>query len=247
MEKFIMARTTFSGPVRSGYQGGDASSQQPLTPTTINTGNVIPADSGTATSGFYARVMPTTGFGSSDYTVPGEAFSVFGRVQCGAPFAVAPSTTFNHMAGTVGEFAVIGTYANFGLMAGVLGTINTNTLSGDAAVMAFMDGDSGVTTARCAFGVAMAQTTAGSGFEYGMDLKMQDPVADAGGPSGVIPYKTAEIRLANDAAAAPVVIKVGNFVDGAASGVGKGSLGIDSTDGLLFVSDASGNWQAVTV
>lgn len=242
-----MARTTFSGPVRAGYQGGDASAQQPLTPTTINTGNVIPADSGTATSGFYARVMPTTGFGSSDYATPGEAFSVFGRVQCGAPFSVAPSTTFNHMAGTVGEFAVIGTYANFGLMAGVLGTINTNTLSGDAAVMAFMDGDSGVTTARCAFGVAMAQTTAASGFTYGLDLKMQDPVADAGGPSGVQAYKTAEIRLANDGSGNPVVIKVGNFTDGAASGVGKGSLGIDSTDGLLFVSDASGNWQVVTV
>jgi hypothetical protein len=40
---------------------------------------------------------------------------------------------------------------------------------------------------------------------------------------------------------------VGNFTDGAASGVGKGSLGIDSTDGLLFVSDSAGNWQAVTV
>jgi hypothetical protein len=242
-----MARTTFSGPVRAGYQGGDASAQQPLTPTTINSGTVISVDEGTAASGFYSRVMPTTGFGSSAYETPGEAFSVFGRVQCGAPFAVAPSTTFNHMAGAVGEFAVIGTYANFGLMAGVMGTINTNTLSGDAAVMAFMDGDSGVTTARCAFGVAMAQTTAGSGFTFGLDLKMQDPVADAGGPSGVIAYKTAEIRLADDAAAAPVVIKVGNFVDGAASGVGKGSLGIDSTDGLLFVSDASGNWQAVTV
>jgi hypothetical protein len=242
-----MARTTFSGPVRAGYQGGDASAQQPLTPTTINSGTVISVDEGTAASGFYSRVMPTTGFGSSAYQTPGEAFSVFGRVQCGAPFAVAPSTTFNHMAGTVGEFAVIGTYANNGLMAGVMGTINTNTLSGDAAVMAFMDGDSGVTTARCAFGVAMAQTTAGSGFTFGLDLKMQDPVADAGGPSGVIAYKTAEIRLADDGAAAPVVIKVGNFVDGAASGVGKGSLGIDSTDGLLFVSDASGNWQAVTV
>jgi hypothetical protein len=191
--------------------------------------------------------MPTTGFGSSDYLTPGEAFSVFGRVQCGTPFAVAPSTTFNHMAGAVGEFAVIGTYANFGLMAGVMGTINTNTLSGDAAVMAFMDGDSGVTTCRAAFGVAMAQTTGGSGFEYGIDLKMQDPVLDAGGPSGVIPYKTAEIRLADDAAAAPVVIKVGNFVDGAASGVGKGSLGIDSTDGLLFVSDSAGLWQQVQV
>ena len=242
-----MARTTFSGPVRAGYQGGDASAQQPLTPTTINSGTVISVDEGTAASGFYSRVMPTTGFGSSSYLTPGEAFSVFGRVQCGAPFAVAPSTTFNHMAGAVGEFAVIGTYANNGLMAGVMGTINTNTLSGDAAVMAFMDGDSGVTTARCAFGVAMAQTTAGSGFTFGLDLKMQDPVADAGGPSGVIAYKTAEIRLADDGAAAPVVIKVGNFVDGAASGVGKGSLGIDSTDGLLFVSDASGNWQAVTV
>jgi hypothetical protein len=33
----------------------------------------------------------------------------------------------------------------------------------------------------------MAQTTAGSGFEYGIDLKMQDPVLDAGGPSGVRP------------------------------------------------------------
>ena len=242
-----MARTSFSGPVRAGYQGGTAAAQQPLTPITINTGTVIPVDEGTATSGFYARVMPTTGFGSSDYTAPGEAFSVFGRVQCGAPFSVAPSTTFNHMAGAVGEFAVIGTYANFGLMAGVMGIINTNTLSGDAAVMAFMDGDAGVTTARCAFGVAMAQTTAGSGFDYGIDLKMQDPVLDAGGPSGVIPYKTAEIRLANDGASAPVVIKVGNFVDGAASGVGKGSLGIDSTDGLLFVSDSAGNWQVVTV
>jgi hypothetical protein len=242
-----MARTTFSGPVRSGYQGGDASAQGPLTPTTINTGSVIPVNNGTAASGFYSRVMPTTGFGSSDYLTPGEAFSVFGRVQCGAPFSVAPSTTFNHMAGAVGEFAVIGTYANFGLMAGVMGTINTNTLSGDAAVMAFMDGDSGLTTARCAFGVAMAQTTGDSGFTYGLDLKMQDPVADAGGPSGVQAYKTAEIRLANDGSGNPVVIKVGNFTDGAASGVGKGSLGIDSTDGLLFVSDASGNWQAVTV
>jgi hypothetical protein len=49
-----MARTTFSGPVRAGYQGGDASAQQPLTPTTINTGSVIPVDEGTATSGFYS-------------------------------------------------------------------------------------------------------------------------------------------------------------------------------------------------
>jgi hypothetical protein len=242
-----MARTTFSGPVRAGYQGGDASAQQPLTPTTINTGSVIPVDEGTATSGFYARVMPTVGFGSSDYQTPGEALAVFGRVQTGAPFATLPTTTHNYIAGVAGEFAVIGSYTNTALMAGVMGIINTNTLSGDAAVMAFMDGDAGTTTCRAAFGVAMAQTTAASGFTYGLDLKMQDPVADAGGPSGVQAYKTAEIRLADDANDDPVVIKVGNFTDGTASGLGIGSLGINSTTGKLLVVDANGDWQEVTV
>ena len=242
-----MARTTFSGPVRAGYQGGDASAQQPLTPTTINSGNVIPVDQGTAASGFYARVMPTVGFGSSDYQNPGEALAVFGRVQTGAPFATLPTTNFNYMAGVAGEFAVIGSYTNNALMAGVIGVINTNTLSGDAAVMAFMDGDAGVTTCRAAFGVAMAQTTGGSGFDYGLDLKMQDPIADGGGPSGVIPYKTAEIRLADDANDDPVVIKVGNFADGAASNLGIGSLGVNSTTGKLLVVDSSGNWQELAL
>ena len=242
-----MARTTFSGPVRSGYQGGDASAQQPLTPVTINSGNVVPVNEGTAASGFYTRIMPTVGFGSSDYQSPGEALAVFGRVQTGAPFATVPSTNFNYMAGVAGEFAVIGSYSNNALMAGVLGIINTNTLSGDAAVMAFMDGDAGTTTCRAAFGVAMAQTTAASGFTYGLDLKIQDPVADAGGPSGVQAYKTAEIRLADDANDDPVVIKVGNFADGTASGLGIGSLGINSTTGKLLVVDASGDWQEVTV
>ena len=242
-----MARTTFSGPVRAGYQGGDASAQQPLTPTTINSGSVIPVNEGTAASGFYARVMPTVGFGSSDYQNPGEALAVFGRVQTGAPFATLPTTNFNYMAGVAGEFAVIGSYTNNALMAGVIGVINTNTLSGDAAVMAFMDGDAGVTTCRAAFGVAMAQTTGGSGFDYGLDLKMQDPIADGGGPSGVIPYKTAEIRLADDANDDPVVIKVGNFADGAASGLGIGSLGVNSTTGKLLVVDSSGNWQELAL
>jgi hypothetical protein len=243
----IMSKTTFSGPVRAGYSGGDASASSPVTPSTINSGTVISVDEGSGAYGFYSRVQPTTGFGSSAYQTPGEAYGVFGRSQTGAPFATTPSTTFNHIAGVAGNFAVIGSYANNGLMSGLLGIINTNTLSGDAAVMAFMQGDSGTTTCRAAFGVAMAQTTAASGFTYGLDLKMQDPIADGGGPSGVQAYKTAEIRLADDGAAAPVVIKVGNFTDGAASGVGKGSLGIDSTDGLLFVSDSAGNWQAVNV
>jgi hypothetical protein len=230
-----MARTTFSGPVRAGYQGGDASAQQPLTPTTINTGSVIPVDEGTATSGFYARVMPTVGFGSSDYQTPGEALAVFGRVQTGAPFATLPTTTFNHIAGVAGEFAVIGSYTNNALMAGVMGIINTNTLSGDAAVMAFMDGDSGVTTCRAAFGVAMAQTTPGSGFEFGIDLKMQDPVADGGGSSGVIAYTKANIRMEDDV----VVMVDAGVPDNGTTGdnfAGTGSMYIDITNANLYIN-----------
>ena len=243
-----MARTTFSGPVRSGYRGGDASAQQPLTPTTINAGSVIPVDQGTAASGFYSRVMPTVGFGSSSYLTPGEAFSVFGRVQTGAPFATVPSTNFNHMAGAVGEFAVIGSYSNNGIMAGVMGIINTNTLSGDAAVMAFMDGDLGVTTCRAAFGVAMSQTTAGSGFEFGIDLKMQDPVADAGGPTSVIPYTKANIRMEDDVC---VMVDAGAPVDGTTGDnfAGIGSMYIDSTAGNLYIQTGvitSPVWKLVT-
>ena len=243
-----MARTTFSGPVRSGYRGGDASANQPLTPTTNNAGSVIPVDQGTAASGFYSRVMPTVGFGSSDYQNPGEALAVFGRVQTGAPFATTPTTTHNYIAGVAGEFAVIGTYANTALMAGVMGIINTNTLSGDAAVMAFMDGDAGVTTCRAAFGVAMAQTTGGSGFEYGIDLKMQDPIADAGGPSGVIPYTKANIRMEND-----VVVMVDDGVpsDGTTGDnfAGPGSMYIDITNANLYIQTGAITnpvWKLVT-
>jgi hypothetical protein len=55
--------------------------------------------------------------------------------------------------------------------------------------MACMDGDSG-NDLPCSLGVAMAQTTPGSGFEFGLDLRMQDPVADGGGPSGDNPLNT---------------------------------------------------------
>ena len=229
-----MARTTFSGPVRSGYKGGDASANQPLTPTTVNAGEVIEVNQGTGAYGFYARVEPTVGFGSSTYVTPGEAYGMFGRTQTGAPFATAPSTNFNHMAGVVGNFAVIGSYANNGLMAGVMGIINTNTLSGDAAVMAFMAGDSGVTTCRAAFGVAMAQTTGGSGFEYGIDLKMQDPIADGGGPSGVIPYTKANIRMEDDVV---IMVDAGAPTNGTTGDnfAGTGSLYVDSQNGVLYI------------
>ena len=243
-----MARTSFSGPVRAGYQGGSAGAQQPITPTNINTGTVVEVNQGTGAYGFYSRVEPTVGFGSSSYLTPGESYAMFGRTQSGAPFATVPSTNFNHMAGAVGNFAVIGTYSNNGLMAGVMGIINTNTLSGDAAVMAFMAGDSGVTTCRAAFGVAMAQTTGGSGFEYGIDLKMQDPVLDGGGPSSVIAYTKANIRMEDDVV---VMVNTGVPTDGTTGDnfAGPGSMYIDSTGANLYIQTGlitSPVWKLVT-
>jgi hypothetical protein len=241
-----MAKTTFSGPVRAGYQGG-SQGDLPLSPTNINTGNVISINDGTGAYGFYSRIQPTTGFGSSSTAIPGEAYGVFGRTQSGAPFATTPTTTFNHVAGTVGNFAVIGTYNNNGLMAGVMGIINTNTLSGDAAVMAFMQGDSGVTTARAAYGVAMAQTTAASGFEYGIDLKIQDPVADGGGTPSVQPYKKANIRMENDVVFMNAAGVPTNGTTGA-NFAGKGSLYVNITTGILYINTgtlASPTWVVV--
>jgi hypothetical protein len=85
-----MARTSFSGPVRAGYQGGDLGSQ-PLTPSTINSGEVIEVNQGTGAYGFYSRVEPTVGFGSSTFQSPGEAYGMFGRSPnrrsvCNSPF-----------------------------------------------------------------------------------------------------------------------------------------------------------------
>jgi hypothetical protein len=101
--------------------------------------------------------------------------------------------------------------------------------------MAFMAGDSGVTTCRTAFGVAMAQTTGGSGFEFGLDLKMQDIIADGGGPSGVIPYKKANIRMEDDVC---VLVDAGAPVNGTTGDnfAGIGSLYIDSTAGKLYIN-----------
>jgi hypothetical protein len=145
----------------------------------------------------------------------------------------------------LGQYRITGTNASTFPKVGMLGVVGDQTTTADAAVMAWMDGDGGTTTARAGYGIGMTQSTGASGFDYGMDLKLQDAV---GGGASVQPYKVAEIRLANDGSNNPVVIKVGDFTDGtAATGYGKGSIGIDSTDGKLFVVDSNGDWQEIAL
>ena len=231
-----MGQTTFSGPVRSGYEGGGGD-------------YVIDNTSGTEAYGFYSRIEIGDGWGSNSDQTPGTAYSLYGRVQGGSPFSTMPTTTANHVAGVYGNYAMIGSTTNTGLKTGVLATINTNVLGADAACIAFMQGDSGVTTCTSAFGVAMVQTTPGSGFDYGLDLKMIDVNQRMGGGSAIKPYAKANIRMEDDVC---VLVDAGAPTSGASGTgdnyAGTGSLYVDSTAGKLYINTgtiSSPTWTVV--
>lgn len=199
---------------------------------------------GSAASSVTATINPSVSFGSSTLLEPSSAQGVKGQVYA----TTNQTSTSTYYIGVMGRYLISGTNASVYPKAGVLGVVGDNTTTADAGVMAFIDGDGGLTTARAGFGIAMTNSTAGSGFDYGLDLKIQDPVVAGGGSAGSVkPYHTAEVRLADDAAGAPVVIKVGAFVDNATSGVGIGSIGIDPVAGLIYVSDVAGKWALVTI
>jgi hypothetical protein len=113
--------------------------------------------------------------------------------------------------------------------------------------MAWMDGDGGTTTARAGFGIGMTQSTAASGFDYGMDLNLQDAV---GGGGSVQPYKKAEIRVSNNV----VVMTGAGAPTSGASGTGDnfagpGSMYVDITGADLYIQAgtiSSPSWKLVT-
>ena len=226
-----MANTHFTGPVLSenGFIVG-TDSQPYVTVTGTNTA--------TPFAGILSTINPVSPFGSSTNTAPSSAQGVKGQV-----YGSNLTATANYYIGVMGRYLVTGSNASTFPKVGVLGVIGNTTTTANAAVMAFLDGDGGLTTATAGFGISMTNSTGGSGFSFGLDLNM----LDTGAPSSLQPYGIAQIRLAKDAANGNVVIKVvTSVVDGTASGLGIGSLGIDSTAGKLFVVDASGNWQIVT-
>jgi len=93
------------------------------------------------------------------------------------------------------DYAVTGTNAAQ-MKTAVLASIQPNTNTADAAVIAYIEGDSGVAHAESAYAVRMANSTAGSGFQYGLNLEMLNIV---NGPAGAlnVPFDTADIRLNN--------------------------------------------------
>ena len=228
-----MARTTFSGPVASenGFVTGTPSAPYVSTSSSATS---------TTTRAASFIVNPTAGFGSSTATEPSSAQGAAGQVFGSANLA----STATYYIGVMGRYLLTGTNASTFAKAGVMGVVGNVTTTADAAVMAWMDGDGGTTTARAGFAIGMTQSTAASGFDYGMDLKLQDAV---GGGGSIQPYKKAELRMSNDVvimtgSAAPVNGTTGdNFA-------GPGSLYVATSTGVLYIQTgaiSSPTWVVV--
>ena len=228
-----MARTTFSGPVASenGFILGTPEAPYLSSNSTAE---------GTATRGATFTVNPTGTFGSNTATNPSSAQGSSGQV-----FGSNLASTATYYIGATGRYLITGTNGSTFAKAGVMGVIGNTTTTGDAAVMAWMDGDGGTTTARAGFGIGMTQSTAASGFDYGMDLQLQDAV---GGGGSVQPYKKAEVRVSNN-----VVVMTGatsgNPGNAGAGFAGPGSLFVDTGAAKLYIQGGTisvPDWKLVT-
>ena len=145
---------------------------------------------GGATVGVRSILAIDSAFGSNDANAPASAQAIRGRVT-GSNL----TKTRNYVAGVTGQYLVTGTNASEFINTGLLGVVGDQTTTANAAVVAYLDGDGGLTTASSAYGVSMKNSTPGSGFDYGLDLQFID--LNVAGTTA--PFKQADIRFNNGA------------------------------------------------
>jgi len=143
---------------------------------------------GGATVGVSSILAIDSAFGSNDANDPASAQAVRGRVT-GSNL----TKTRNYVAGVTGQYLVTGTNASEFINTGLLGVVGDQTTTANAAVVAYLDGDGGLTTAGSAYGVSMKNSTPGSGFDYGLDLQFIN--LNVAGTT--TPFKQADIRFNN--------------------------------------------------
>jgi hypothetical protein len=143
---------------------------------------------GGATVGVRSILAIDSAFGSNDANDPASAQAVRGRVT-GSNL----TKTRNYVTGVTGQYLVTGTNASEFINTGLLGVVGDQTTTANAAVVAYLDGDGGLTTAGSAYGVSMKNSTPGSGFDYGLDLQFID--LNVAGTT--TPFKQADIRFNN--------------------------------------------------
>ena len=141
-----------------------------------------------ATVGIGSILTVSSAFGSSDPNSPASAQGLRGRIT-GSNL----TGNSNYLTGVTGQYLITGTNASNFIKAGVLGVVGDQTTTADAAVVAYLDGDGGLTTAAAAYGVSMKNSTGGSGFDYGLDLQW----IDLGLVGLDVPFKQADIRFNN--------------------------------------------------
>lgn len=180
--------------------------------------------------------------GSSTFLNPSSFFGVKGYIS-GANL----SGTANTLAGVHGIYNVTGTSASVLPKAGVIGVVGDTTTTADCAVMGYLDGDGGVTTARAAFGVMMQNSSGASGFQYGLDLQLQ---LVTGHETYSQAYKKADVRLQNGQ---EVYTGAETTRDAVRAAVGtQGAIGslYCSSAGKMYLKvaagDATTDWQRVT-
>lgn len=150
------------------------------------------------------------------------------------------NTTSAIHAGIIGAYSVTTGDDLTGPRAGVVGTIGHDGASttGDGAFVAALGGDSGVNIANAAYGVQYMNSTAGSHFNYGLDL-YHAATADYGAPSAV-EYGIADIRLQSGA---KISNETSNLVEfSGATSLRIPAAGINLTDG----GDACGLIGSIT-
>ena len=141
-----------------------------------------------STVGVRSILAVDSSFGSNDPTNPASAQAVRGRIT-----GTNLTGNSNYLTGVTGQYLITGTNASDFLKTGVLGVVGDQTTTADAAVVAYLDGDGGLTSAGAAYGVSMKNSTPGSGFDYGLDLQWIDL-----GLTGLdAPFKQADIRFNN--------------------------------------------------
>ena len=143
---------------------------------------------GGATVGVRSILAIDSAFGSNDANDPASAQAVRGRVT-GSNL----TKTRNYVAGVTGQYLVTGTNASEFINTGILGVVGDQTTTANAAVVAYLDGDGGLTTAGSAYGVSMKNSTPGSGFDYGLDLQF----INLNVVGTTTPFKQADIRFNN--------------------------------------------------
>ena len=141
-----------------------------------------------ATVGASSILAVSSAFGSSDPNSPASAQGLRGRIT-----GTNLTGNSNYLTGVTGQYLITGTNASDFIKAGVLGVVGDQTTTADAAVVAYLDGDGGLTTAGSAYGVSMKNSTGGSGFDYGLDLQW----IDLGLVGLDVPFKQADIRFNN--------------------------------------------------